>query len=82
MPRLDNCISGPNREGIPCTKSSTEAEAEATPQDGTLPKVDIWAYLEVFPLTAWLIGLVILVVFGALVAIASHESLSQVQYPI
>ena len=41
------------------------------------PRLDVWAYVNVFPLAAWLCGLGMTVVCGICFSVSSHESVVQ-----
>ena len=41
------------------------------------PRLDVWAYVNIFPLAAWLTGLGLTVVCGICFSISNHESVAQ-----
>ena len=42
-----------------------------------IPKLNVWAYVDIFPLNAWIVGLCTLVVAALCFSISSHESIVQ-----
>ena len=42
-----------------------------------IPKLNVWAYVDVFPVTVWIVGLCTLVVAALCFSISSHESIVQ-----
>ena len=42
-----------------------------------IPKLNIWAYVDIFPLTAWIVGLFTLIVAALCFSMSNHESVVQ-----
>ena len=42
-----------------------------------IPKLNVWAYVDIFPITAWIVGLCTLVVAALCFSISTHESVVQ-----